>query len=53
MARRERKSQNPSDNGSDIFGFLLRSAVIFADDPRWQEAGSLSSPIMRHVRAGI
>jgi hypothetical protein len=49
--RAQKELLNPSENGSDIFGFLVRSAVIFADDPNGKKRLLVFSD-MRHVGQG-
>src|SRR5262249_7091423 len=46
--RAQRESLDPVENGSDIFGFLMRAAVIFADDPDGKKQLIVFSD-MRHV----
>jgi len=46
-----KESLKPSENGSDIFGFLSRAALIFADDPTGKKQLLLFSD-MRHVGRG-
>src|SRR5262249_47137067 len=49
--RIQKASLNPGENGSDIFGFLVRAAVIFADDPNGKKRLIVFSD-MRHVGQG-
>jgi hypothetical protein len=49
--RARKEPLNPSENGSDIFGFLVRAAVVFADDPDGNKQLLVFSD-MRHVGQG-
>jgi hypothetical protein len=49
--RTRKASLNPGENGSDIFGFLMRAAVIFSDDPNGKKLLLVFSD-MRHVGQG-
>jgi hypothetical protein len=49
--RARKESLNPGENGSDIFGFLARAAVIFSDDPNGKSRLLVFSD-MRHVGQG-
>jgi hypothetical protein len=49
--RARKQSLSPSENGSDIFGFLSRASLIFADDPNGKKRLLVFSD-MRHVGRG-
>lgn len=49
--RAQKPSLKPTEKGSDIFGFLMRAAVIFADDPDGEKRLLVLSD-MRHVGLG-
>jgi len=49
--RVRKESLNPSEDGSDIFGFLSRAALLFADDPNGKKRLLVFSD-MRHVGQG-
>src|SRR5262249_48215639 len=49
--RVQKASLNPGENRSDIFGFLVRAAVIFNDDPNGKKQLIVFSD-MRHVGQG-
>jgi hypothetical protein len=49
--RVRKESLTPSENGSDIFGFLSRAALVFADDPNGKKRLIVLSD-MRHFGQG-